>query len=154
MRNFYVKAKTKKRWGEICKLFDEAGIKWRSGEKATEELNCWDEFGSNSVIEFCSPGIRYNSSSFTKYIKIKFKDLRNELGVKKVEIVEGVDKIYTIGRHTIECKKTQANYTVLVIRIGRCYDGRINIGDKHTSIAQANKMLEAWDINAEIVENN
>ena len=94
MRNFYVKAKTQERWDEICKLFEEAGIKW-ANEKNANKYNYWEIYRKNSKIFLGYKGDKSLSYGNTNegVRKVKFKNLRKELGLEIVEKGGGYAKM-------------------------------------------------------------
>lgn len=98
MSGFYVKAKTKERWDEICNIFEESGIKWANGSKATEKEELWDKYRTRTVIEFYGSKLMFAYISSTDYKKVKFKDLRKEIEKvkEKVKIMEQANKILEI----------------------------------------------------------
>ena len=91
MEKFYVKSKTRKRWDEICDIFQKAGVKW-ANERNAKKYNYWEIYKENSKIFLGYIGDKSLSYGNTNegVRKVKFKNLKKELGlvekVKKEEI--------------------------------------------------------------------
>ena len=82
MKKFYIKAKTQKRWDEICDIFQEADVKW-ANERNAKKYNYWEIYKENSKIFLGYIGDKSLSYGNVNegVRKVKFKNLRKELGL-------------------------------------------------------------------------
>lgn len=147
-----VKLDTKEKYDAFMKECDEHGIKWRSGEKATEG-DKWSRYGKLFSVTY-----NFDSMPDMGYADIEFhtKKLPDavvydyKLPESKVEVKTEPKPKYYNGK--VVCVETKPQYAYTVGKVYEAVDGKIKIDNgwhqplfgSATSVADLNEKLDGY----------